>query len=167
MADCVEISREFGRRAAEELGIPIFLYEEAAAHNYRRKLPDVRQGEYEGLTERLKDPQWKPDFGPAELVPSWGATATGARMFLIAYNVNILGTANQAHRLALNVREAGRGPDEPGRLKDVKGMGWFVAEYKYGPGDCKPEQLPGHPHPRPFRRGQERRRRAECGRRRL
>lgn len=129
MADCADIARTFARRAAEELKVPFFLYEEAAEHDYRRKLPDVRRGEYEGLAERLKDPRWKPDFGPAAFVPEWGATATGARMFLIAYNVNILGTASQAHRIALNLREAGRGENEPGRLKDVKGMGWFVDEY--------------------------------------
>ena len=129
MEDCVEIAREFGRRAAEELQVPFFLYEEAARHDYRRKLPDVRSGEYEGLAGRLKDPRWEPDFGPAEFVPSWGATATGARMFLIAYNVNILGTSNQAHRIALNLREAGRGENQPGRLKEVKGMGWHVDEY--------------------------------------
>ncbi len=129
MEECVAIAKEFGRRAADELGVPFFLYEEATEHDYRRKLPQVRQGEYEGLAERLKDPKWKPDFGPAEFVPEWGATATGARSFLIAYNVNILGTSNQAHRIALNLREAGRGPDEPGRLKEVKGMGWYVDEY--------------------------------------
>ncbi len=129
MEECVAIAREFGRRAAEELQVPFFLYEEAAEHDYRRKLPDVREGEYEGLPAKLKDSRWAPDFGPAEFVPSWGATATGARKFLIAYNVNILGTSHQAHRIALNLREAGRGEDEPGRLKDVKGMGWFVDEY--------------------------------------
>ena len=129
MADCVEIAGEFGRRAAEELEVPFYLYEEAATADYRRKLPDVRQGEYEGLPKKLQDPKWKPDFGPTEFVPAWGATAVGARRFLIAYNVNILGTSNQAHRIALNLREAGRGPDEPGRLKDVKGMGWYVDEY--------------------------------------
>jgi len=129
MEECVGIAKEFGRRAGEELKVPFFLYEEAAEHGYRRKLPDVRRGEYEGLVQKLKDPKWKPDFGPAEFVPSWGATATGARFFLIAYNVNILGTSNQAHRIALNLREAGRGKDRPGRLKEVKGMGWFVDEY--------------------------------------
>ncbi|MDJ0781802.1 MAG: glutamate formimidoyltransferase [Desulfosarcinaceae bacterium] len=129
MAECVAAAREFGRRAGEELQVPIYLYEEAAEHDYRRKLPDVRRGEYEGLAGRLKDPDWKPDYGPTAFVPEWGATATGARMFLIAYNVNILGTPNQAHRIALNLREAGRGEDQPGRLKDVKGMGWFVDEY--------------------------------------
>ena len=129
MEECVQVAKEFARRAAKELEVPFFLYEEAAEQEGRRKLPDVRKGEYEALENRLKDPCWKPDFGPARFVPSWGATATGARMFLIAYNVNILGTANQAHRIALNLREAGRGEDEPGRLKDVKGMGWFVDEY--------------------------------------
>lgn len=129
MEECVDIAREFGRRAAEELQIPIYLYEEAAEQDYRRKLPDIRKGEYEGLAERLKDHRWKPDFGPTEFVPSWGATATGARKFLIAYNVNIFGTSNQAHRIALNLREAGRGEGQPGRLKEVKGMGWYVDEY--------------------------------------
>ncbi len=129
MEECADIAREFGRRAAEELKVPFYLYEAAAQNDYRRKLPDIRQGEYEGLDAKLKDTRWTPDYGPAEFVPSWGATATGARTFLIAYNVNILGTANQAHRIALNLREAGRGVDQPGRLKEVKGMGWYVDEY--------------------------------------
>lgn len=129
MKECVQIAKLFASRAAEELKVPFFLYEEASEQDYRRKLPDIRKGEYEALEERLKDPGWRPDFGPSEFVPAWGATATGARMFLIAYNVNILGTSNQAHRIALNLREAGRGDNEPGRLKDVKGMGWFVNEY--------------------------------------
>lgn len=129
MDECVAVSRDFARRAAEELGVPFFLYEEAADKLYRRSLPQIREGEYEGLAEKLTQPDWKPDFGPDRFVPEWGATVTGARNFLIAYNVNILGTPNQAHRIALNLREAGRGPEEPGRLTDVKGMGWFVDEY--------------------------------------
>ncbi len=129
MAECVEIAKTFAKKAAAELGIPFYLYEEAAEHDFRRKLPDIRHGEYEGLAEKLENPKWKPDFGPEKFVPEWGITATGARKFLIAYNVNILGTPNQAHRIALNLREAGRGEDEPGRLKEVKGMGWFVKEY--------------------------------------
>lgn len=129
MQECVKVSKQFARKASEELGIPFYLYEEAAAHDYRRKLPDIRHGEYEGLAKRLKQNKWKPDFGPTKFVPTWGITATGARNFLIAYNVNILGTSNQAHRIALNLREAGRGEDEPGRLEEVKGMGWFVKEH--------------------------------------
>ncbi len=129
MEECVELAREFGSRAAEELGIPVYLYEEAQEKEYRKKLPQIREGEYEGLAEKIKLPEWKPDFGPAEFVPEWGATATGARFFLIAYNVNIIGTKQQAHRIALNIREAGRGPDQPGLLKETKAIGWFVDEY--------------------------------------
>ncbi len=129
MEECVAVARNFAQRAAEALGIPFYLYEAAADQDYRRKLPDLRQGEYEGLAARLKDPRWRPDYGPAGFVPTWGITAVGARNFLVAYNVNILGTPNQAHRIALNLREAGRGTEEPGRLGEVKGMGWFVKEY--------------------------------------
>jgi glutamate formiminotransferase/formiminotetrahydrofolate cyclodeaminase len=129
MEECVEISKEFARRAAEELDVPFYLYEYSQDQEYRKKLPQIRKGEYEAIPERITKPEWKPDYGPARFVPSWGATVTGARFFLIAYNVNILGTSNQAHRIALDLREAGRGPDEPGRFKELKGLGWFVDEY--------------------------------------
>lgn len=129
MDECVACAREFGRRAAAELGVPVFLYEAAASEPHRKSLKQIRAGEYEGLAEKLGKPEWKPDFGPAEFVPSWGATVTGARFFLIAYNVNVLGTKEQAHRIALDVREQGRGPGEPGLLKAVKGIGWWVDEY--------------------------------------
>ncbi|HKK99158.1 MAG TPA: glutamate formimidoyltransferase [Desulfotignum sp.] len=129
MEECVELSREFGQRAADELGIPVYLYEASATKDYRRKLPQIREGQYEAVKDRIVKPEWKPDFGPAKFIPEWGATVTGARFFLIAYNVNLLSTPNQAHRIALNLREAGRGPDEPGRLKEVKGMGWYVDDY--------------------------------------
>ena len=128
--ECVAISKEFAERLAEELQVPVYLYEEAAQHEYRRKLADIREGEYEGLSKKLADSRWLPDFGPAIFVPEWGATVTGARKFLIAYNVNILGTSNQAHRIALNLRETGRGDDHPGRLPAVQGMGWYVNEYQ-------------------------------------
>jgi len=129
MEECVEISKEFGRRAADDLGIPIYLYEESSTREYRKKLPQIREGQYEGIKDRIITKEWKPDFGPAEFIPEWGATVTGARFFLIAYNVNLLSTPNQAHRIALNLREAGRSPDEPGRLAEVKGMGWYVEDY--------------------------------------
>ncbi len=129
MEECVEISKEFGKRAAEELGIPIYLYEEAQEKEYRKKLPQIREGEYEGLPDKIQQSEWKPDFGPAKFIPEWGATATGARFFLIAYNVNILGTKEQAHRIALNIREAGRSPEQPGLLKETKAIGWWVDEY--------------------------------------
>lgn len=129
MDDCVAAAKEFGRRLAEELGVPVFLYERAATQEHRRSLKQIRAGEYEGLAARLARPEWAPDFGPAQLVPAWGATATGARDFLIAYNVNVLGTKEQAHRIALDLREQGRGPDQPGRLPAVKAIGWWVEEY--------------------------------------
>jgi glutamate formiminotransferase/formiminotetrahydrofolate cyclodeaminase len=129
MEECVACAKEFARRAADELGIPIYLYEAAADREYRTALKDIRAGEYEGLREKIVKPEWEPDFGPATFVPEWGATAAGARFFLIAYNVNVLGTQQQAHRIALDVREQGRGPDEPGMLRAVKGIGWYVEEY--------------------------------------
>jgi len=129
MEDCVEISKTFGQRAAEELGIPIYLYEASATREYRKTLPQIREGQYEGLKQKIVKKEWKPDFGPAEFIPEWGATATGARFFLIAYNVNLLSTSNQAHRIALDLREAGRGPKGLGRLKEVKGMGWYVKDF--------------------------------------
>ncbi|MFC2130554.1 glutamate formimidoyltransferase [Bacteroidota bacterium] len=129
MEECVECAKAFGKKAGDELGIPFYLYEEAATQEYRKKLPQIRKGEYEAFAEKIYKPEWKPDFGPQEFIPEWGATATGARFFLIAYNVNIYGTHNQAHRIALDLREAGRGDDQPGKLKEVKGMGWWVDEY--------------------------------------
>ena len=129
MDECVDISKQFGKRMADELGVPVYLYEASATLDYRKKLPQIREGQYEALPERILQEKWKPDFGPARFVPEWGATVTGARFFLIAYNVNLLGTPNQAHRIALNLREAGRGPEQPGRFKAVKGMGWYVDDY--------------------------------------
>ena len=79
MAECVAVSKEFGRRAAEELGIPVYLYEESSEQEYRKKLPQIREGQYEAIKDRITTEKWKPDFGPAEFIPSWGATVTGAR----------------------------------------------------------------------------------------
>jgi glutamate formiminotransferase / formiminotetrahydrofolate cyclodeaminase len=137
MEECVELARRFGRRVGEELGVPIYLYEEAQPREHRRAMRQIRSGEYEGLAERIGQPEWEPDFGPAEFRPRSGATVTGARFFLIAYNVNVLGTKNQAHRLALNVREqgrtvtdeAGRKVQQPGRFQAVKGLGWELEEH--------------------------------------
>jgi glutamate formiminotransferase/formiminotetrahydrofolate cyclodeaminase len=128
-ADCVECSKRYGKRVGEELGVPVYLYEEASTNPDRKSLKQIRSGEYEGIKNKIHKPEWKPDFGPQEFVPRSGATATGSRFFLIAYNVNILGTKEQAHRIALNIREQGRGDDEPGRLKAIKAIGWYVDEY--------------------------------------
>ncbi len=127
--ECVECSKRFGKRVGDELGVPVYLYEEASNNPERKMLKQIRAGEYEGIKDKIIKPEWKPDFGPQEFVPKSGATVTGSRFFLIAYNVNILGTKEQAHRIALNVREQGRSDKEPGRLKAVKGIGWYVKEY--------------------------------------
>jgi len=137
MEECVELSKQFGKRVGEELGVPVYLYEESSTNPDRKAMRQIRSGEYEGLRDKIKKSEWKPDFGPQEFIARSGATVTGARFFLIAYNVNVLGTKNQAHRLALNVREQGRTvtkPDgtkvqEPGRLKALKGIGWYLDEF--------------------------------------
>ncbi|KAM4601960.1 formimidoyltransferase-cyclodeaminase isoform 2-T2 [Polymixia lowei] len=108
--------------------LTVYLYGEAARKDSRRNLPSVRAGEYEALPEKLKREEWVPDYGPATFVSSWGATVTGARKFLIAYNVNLISTKEQAHRIALDIREQGRGKDQPGLLKKVQGMGWYLEE---------------------------------------
>jgi glutamate formiminotransferase/formiminotetrahydrofolate cyclodeaminase len=137
MEECVELSQQFGRRIAAELGVPVYLYEEAQPKEHRRALRDIRSGEYEGLARRIAQPEWHPDFGAAQFHARSGATVTGARFFLIAYNVNILGTSNQAHRLALDIREQGRTVEEPdgkkvhqpGRFKAVKALGWHLEQF--------------------------------------
>ncbi len=148
MEECVALARRVGERVAAAHALPVYLYEEAATAPHRRSLAAIRQGEYEGLAAKMKDPQWAPDFGPAEFNPRLGATAVGAREFLIAYNVN-LNTRDRrlANAIAQNVRETGRprrGPDgrvlrdasgalltEPGdaMLPTVRATGWYIDEY--------------------------------------
>jgi glutamate formiminotransferase/formiminotetrahydrofolate cyclodeaminase len=124
MDDCVRLANQYGERVARELKIPVYLYESAARTPQRKNLSDIRKGEYEGLVEKLKLAEWKPDFGEAKFNAKSGATVAGARKFLIAYNVN-LNTPDEtiAHEIALRIRESGRpqkGPDgKP--LKDAKG----------------------------------------------
>ncbi|XP_057677769.1 formimidoyltransferase-cyclodeaminase [Corythoichthys intestinalis] len=128
MEDCIRCANIFGQKLADLLNVPVFLYGEAARCDARRSLPSVRAGEYEALADKLKKKEWAPDFGPATFVASWGATVTGARKFLIAYNVNLIGTKEQAHRIALDIREQGRGKDQPGILKKVQAIGWYLDE---------------------------------------
>lgn len=109
MDDCVELARGVGRRIGEELGIPVYLYEHAAARPERRNLARVRAGEYEGLRDKLRDPEWKPDFGPDGFNARAGATAVGAREFLIAYNIDLNTTDRRyANDIAYVLRERGR-----------------------------------------------------------
>jgi glutamate formiminotransferase/formiminotetrahydrofolate cyclodeaminase len=109
MEECAEIARQVGQRIGTELNIPVYLYEHAASKPERRNLADVRSGEYEGLQEKLTRPEWKPDFGPAEFNKESGATAVGAREFLIAYNINLNTTDRRyANEIAYEIRERGR-----------------------------------------------------------
>ncbi|NIM20375.1 MAG: glutamate formimidoyltransferase [Candidatus Latescibacteria bacterium] len=146
MEDCVQLANELGARVGNELRIPVYLYESAAKKEDRRNLATVRAGEYEGLSVKLKDPEWKPDYGPAVFNAKTGATIVGARKFLIAYNVN-LNTKDRkiAHDIALTIREAGRAKRDgagkmvrdaqgnvvkvPGTLNALKAVGWYIEEY--------------------------------------
>jgi len=139
MEDCVQIAREVGERVAKELKIPVYLYAEAASCPERRRLPDIRQGEYEALPEKLQREDFRPDFGEPVFNPRSGATVIGARDFLIAYNINLnTRSVKLANRIAQRVREKGRkvknpqtGKKEtvPGTLKGVQGIGWYIDEY--------------------------------------
>jgi len=147
MQDCVRLANILGERVGRELGIPVYLYSEAATRPERRSLADIRQGEYEALSEKMKDQNFKPDFGPSAFNPESGATVIGARPFLIAYNVNLNTRSKKlANEIALNIREAGRAKRNaqgeiekdtegktimtPGSLKEVRAVGWYVDEYK-------------------------------------
>ena len=149
MAETVEYARELARRIGEELEIPVYCYEHAALSDQRRNLADVRAGEYEGLDKRLQDPLWKPDFGPTAFHATAGATAVGARDFLVAYNINLNTTSTRrANAIAFDVRERGRVKRDghpltgkvvrdkngepmmtPGTLKATKAIGWYIEEY--------------------------------------
>ncbi len=138
MTDCVRLANEFGERVGRELGIPVYLYEEAARAPERKSLPNIRKGEYEGLPEKLKNPAWKPDYGPATFNAKSGATITGARVFLIAYNVNLnTNRKDLAHEIALRIRESGRTVKNekgesikvPGSLKAIKAMGVLLERF--------------------------------------
>ena len=146
MDDCVALARALGERVARELGIPVYLYESAATHEDRQSLASIRTGEYEGLSEKLRDPHWRPDFGNAKMNTRSGATVIGARKFLIAYNVNLNSRdKKKASDIALSIRETGRKKKDehgrpvrdmsgdwvydPGTLKACKAVGWYIEEY--------------------------------------
>jgi glutamate formiminotransferase / formiminotetrahydrofolate cyclodeaminase len=149
MEETAGYARKLGKRIGEELGIPVYCYENAAFEEKRRNLASCRSGEYEGLPKKLSDPTWQPDFGPARFNERSGATAVGARDFLVAFNVNLNTTSvRRANAIAYDVREKGRPKREgdpvygkiirdsngepvmePGSLKAVKAIGWFIKEY--------------------------------------
>lgn len=149
MVEAVDWARKLGERVGRELHLPVYLYEAAASRPERQNLATVRAGEYEGLPEKLEDPEWKPDYGPTRFNAKSGATVIGARDFLVAYNVNLnTPSVRRANSVAFDVREKGRVLREgdpitgkvvtdtdgeavriPGLLKGVKAIGWFIEEY--------------------------------------
>ncbi len=152
MEEAADFARQLGQRIGEELGIPVYLYENAASEEKRRNLANCREGEYEGLKDKIASEEWKPDFGPTEFnesVARSGAVAVGARDFLIAVNFNLNTTSTRrANAIAFDVREKGRQKREgnpivgkpvfdengepvmiPGTLKGTKAIGWFIDEY--------------------------------------
>jgi glutamate formiminotransferase/formiminotetrahydrofolate cyclodeaminase len=149
MEETAEYAKQLAKRVGEELEIPAYLYQHAQADKTRDNLSVIRAGEYEGFFKKIKEPKWKPDFGPAEMDAKRGATVIGARDFLIAYNINLNTTSTRrANAIAFDVREAGRVmregdpvtgkiiTDENGKpksilgtLKSVKAIGWYIEEY--------------------------------------
>jgi glutamate formiminotransferase/formiminotetrahydrofolate cyclodeaminase len=147
--EAISCAKKLGQRVGEELRIPVYLYEKAASDPARSNLSVIRAGEYEGFSEKIKQPQWKPDFGPTVFNDKSGATVIGAREFLVAYNANLNTKAvRRANSVAFDVRENGRVKTddgtptgkplldangepvrEPGMLKHVKAIGWYVEEY--------------------------------------
>lgn len=123
MEEAIAAARQVGQRLGDDLGIPVYLYEAAATHFERRNLADVRRGEYEGLAHKMADPDWKPDFGPSRPHPTAGATAVGARIYLLAYNVN-LGTPDV--KIARAIARAVRA--QTGGLQNVKALGVMLHE---------------------------------------
>jgi glutamate formiminotransferase/formiminotetrahydrofolate cyclodeaminase len=141
MEETAEYARQLARRVGEELGIPAYLYQHSQADKTRDNLSVIRAGEYEGFFKKIKLPEWKPDFGLAEMDSKRGATVIGARDLLIAYNINLNTKSTQvANAIAFDVRESGRVMREgdrqtgklkviPGTLKSVKAIGWYIEEY--------------------------------------
>lgn len=145
MEETAEYAQRLAERVGKELNIPVYLYEAAQPDKNRSNLSVIRAGEYEGFFKKIKQPEWKPDFGPAEFDAKRGGTVIGARDFLVAYNINLNTTSTRrANAIAFDVREAGRVKREagkivkdeqgnpvniPGSLKCVKAIGWYIEEY--------------------------------------
>ncbi|MDZ4795714.1 MAG: glutamate formimidoyltransferase [Bacteroidota bacterium] len=142
MEETAKFAQRLAERVGKELQIPIYLYESAQPDKSRNNLSVIRAGEYEGFFKKIKQPEWKPDFGPAKFDAKRGGTVIGARDFLVAYNINLNTTSSRrANAIAFDVREAGRNVvdssagsagvkvNKPGTLKTVKAIGWFIEEY--------------------------------------
>jgi len=123
MTECCEIAEQVGKRIGQELNVPVYLYAESAKVPQRRMLPTIREGEFEGFAEKIKDPAWQPDFGPTERHPTAGCVAVGARNFLIAYNIDLdTNDVTIANRIAKSMRESSGG------LMNVQARGIFLED---------------------------------------
>ena len=123
MAECVALAKDVGTAVADRFGLPVFLYEEASSNPARRNLEDIRRGEFEGLAARMRNPEWAPDFGPAAPHPSAGAVVIGARMPLIAYNINLnTNRLDVAKKIAAAIRHSSGG------LRHVKAAGFTLED---------------------------------------
>lgn len=138
MAEVIQLAQQLGRRVGKELGIPVYLYENAASVPSRKNLAFIRKGDYEGLAEKMSNPEWRPDFGPHIFNKKAGATVIGARPFLIAYNVNLNTKSVQvAKQIAKMVRTSGFQEKKadgttqhfPGKLSALKAIGWYMEDY--------------------------------------
>jgi glutamate formiminotransferase / formiminotetrahydrofolate cyclodeaminase len=147
MEECVALANTYASRVSNDLNIPVYLYENAARSSERKNLATIRKGEYEGLQQKLQDPAWKPDYGTTAFNAKSGATVSGARKFLIAYNVNLrTPDASVAQEISLRIRESGRplknaagevvknekgeSVKVPGTLRAVKAMGVFLERFQ-------------------------------------
>ena len=134
MDDCIAIAERVGARVGEALAIPVYLYAEAAHHEGRRSLPVIRRGEYEGLADKIPQPEFAPDFGPPTFNAKSGVTVIGARRFLIAWNVNLttkdVSIAREiAQRLRTSGKKSSDGQRSPGRFRGLQGNGWYIDEF--------------------------------------
>jgi glutamate formiminotransferase/formiminotetrahydrofolate cyclodeaminase len=137
LEETAQYARKLAERVGSELDLPVYCYEAAQPDKSRSNLSVIRAGEYEGFFKKIKEPQWKPDFGPSVFDAKRGATVIGARDFLVAYNINLNTTSTRrANAVAFDIREAGRNKVEngktiniPGSLKAVKAIGWYIEEY--------------------------------------
>lgn len=134
MEDADACAKALGKRVAEATGIPVYLYEYSASAPHRRALPDIRKGQYEGFAEKMKHPEWKPDFGPEVFNPASGATIIGARNILVAFNISLeTDDVSIATRIAARLRSSGNlqsGKRVPGLLPQTRSIGWFMADYR-------------------------------------
>lgn len=137
LEETAQYARQLAERVGRELQLPVYCYEAAQPNKSRSNLSVIRAGEYEGFFKKIKEPDWKPDYGPAAFDSKRGATVIGARDFLVAYNINLNTTSTRrANAVAFDIREAGRNKIEngktiniPGSLKAVKAIGWYIEEY--------------------------------------